>query len=99
MPCAHFREFGARPLLCLGAGGGLKVAVEVVGGAMKVRRLILTGMPDDGGQLEEFCQRLASGEYAAGARLRALAVELARQGERGSSSGEAPADEGRFGRT
>jgi hypothetical protein len=45
---------------------------------MRVRRLVLAGIPDDGVRLEEFCQRLAGVEYAAGARLRALAVELAR---------------------
>jgi hypothetical protein len=48
---------------------------------MNVRELILTGTPDDRGRLEEFCQRLAGAEYAAGTRLRALAVELARHGE------------------
>jgi hypothetical protein len=47
---------------------------------VRVRRLVLAGMPDDGVRLEEFCQRLAGVEFAAGARLRALAVELARQG-------------------
>ena len=47
---------------------------------MNVRTLILSGMADDRGRLEEFCQRLAVTEHAAGARLRALAVELARQG-------------------
>ena len=47
---------------------------------MKVRRLILAGTPDDRGRLEEFCQLLAGTEHAAGARLRARAVELAGQG-------------------
>jgi hypothetical protein len=47
---------------------------------VNVRTLILSGMADDRGRLEEFCQRLAVTEHAAGARLRALAVELARQG-------------------
>jgi len=46
---------------------------------VSVRTLILTGMADDRGRLEEFCQRLAGTEHAVGARLRALAVELARQ--------------------
>jgi hypothetical protein len=45
-----------------------------------VRKLILAGTPDDRGRLEEFCQLLAGTEQAPGARLRALAVELARQG-------------------
>jgi hypothetical protein len=47
---------------------------------VKVRKLVLAGTPDDCGRLEEFCQLLAGGEHAAGARLRALAVQLARQG-------------------
>ena len=47
---------------------------------MKVRRLILAGTADDRGRLEGFCQLLAGAVHAAGARLRALAVELARQG-------------------
>ena len=47
---------------------------------MKVRKLVLAGTPDDRGRLEEFCQLLAGTEHAAGARLRALAVELARLG-------------------
>ncbi len=47
---------------------------------MKVRTLVLAGTPDDGGRLEEFCQLLAGAEHAAGARLRALAVGLARLG-------------------
>jgi len=47
---------------------------------VNVRTLIPTGTADDGGRLEEFCGRLAGAEHAAGARLRALAVELARQG-------------------
>jgi hypothetical protein len=48
---------------------------------MKVRKLILNGTPDDGARLDEFCERLAAAEFAAGARLRALAVELARREE------------------
>ena len=43
---------------------------------MKVRKLILNGMPDDGARLDDFCERLAAAEFAAGARLRALAAEL-----------------------
>jgi hypothetical protein len=48
---------------------------------MKVRKLILNGTPDDGARLDEFCERLAAAQFAAGARLRALAVELARREE------------------
>jgi hypothetical protein len=47
---------------------------------VNVSTLILTGGADDRGRLEEFCHRLAGTEHAAGAQLRALAVELARQG-------------------
>jgi hypothetical protein len=48
---------------------------------VRVRKLILSGTPeDDRGRLEEFCQLLAGTEHAAGVRLRALAVELARLG-------------------
>jgi hypothetical protein len=48
---------------------------------VKVRKLILNGTPDDAGRLEKFCQRLAPAQFAAGGRLRALAVELARRDE------------------
>ena len=48
---------------------------------MKVHKLTLNGRPDDGARLDEFCERLATAEFAAGARLRALAVELARREE------------------
>ncbi len=48
---------------------------------MTVRKLILNGAPDDGERLEKFCQRLAPAEFAAGGRLRALAVELAQRDE------------------
>lgn len=48
---------------------------------MTVRRLILNGAPDDAGRLAKFCQRLAPAEFAAGGRLRALAVELAQRDE------------------
>lgn len=48
---------------------------------MTVHKLILQGTPDDGERLEEFCGRLAATEFAAAARLRALAVELARREE------------------
>ena len=43
---------------------------------MKVHKLILNGMPDDGARLDDVYERLAATEFAAGARLRALAVEL-----------------------
>jgi hypothetical protein len=49
--------------------------------AMKVHKLTLNGTADDGARLDEFCERLAPTEFAAGARLRALAVELARREE------------------
>ena len=48
---------------------------------MKFHKLTLNGTPDDGARLDEFCERLAATEFAAGARLRALAVELAKRGE------------------
>ena len=48
---------------------------------MKVHKLILNGMADDGARLDDFCERLAAAEFAAGTRLRALAVELARREE------------------
>ncbi len=48
---------------------------------MKVHKLVLNGRPDDGGRLDEFCGRLTARELDAGARLRALAVELARREE------------------
>ena len=43
---------------------------------MKVHKLILNGKADDGARLDDFCERLASAEFAAGARLRALAWSL-----------------------
>ena len=43
---------------------------------MKIRKLILNGTPDDGARLDDFCERLAATKFAAGARLRELAVEL-----------------------
>jgi hypothetical protein len=48
---------------------------------MKVRKLIRNGRPDEGARLDEFFERLTPTEFAAGARLRALAVELARREE------------------
>ena len=48
---------------------------------MKIHKLVLNGKPDDGALLDEFCERLAASEFAASARLRALAVELARREE------------------
>ena len=33
---------------------------------MKVRKLILNGMSDDGARLDDFCERLAAAEFAAG---------------------------------
>ena len=36
---------------------------------MKVHKLILNGTPDDGARLDEFCERLTTTEFAAGARL------------------------------
>jgi hypothetical protein len=48
---------------------------------MKAHKLILNGRPDEGARLDEFCERLTPTEFAAGARLRALAVELAKREE------------------
>src|ERR1700730_9686009 len=48
---------------------------------MKVHKLILNGRPGEGARLDECCERLTPTEFAAGARLRALAVELARREE------------------
>lgn len=48
---------------------------------MKSHKLMLTGQPDDGERLDEFCRRLAARDFAAGIRLRALAVQLARREE------------------
>jgi hypothetical protein len=48
---------------------------------MKARKLTLTGKPDDGARLDDFCERRAAREFEAGARLRALAVELAMREE------------------
>ena len=48
---------------------------------MKAHKLALNGRPDDGPRLDAFCERLAAREFEAGARLRALAVELARREE------------------
>jgi hypothetical protein len=50
-------------------------------GAVKARKLILNGTSDDVERLEKLCERLAPAEFAAGGRLRALAVELARREE------------------
>src|SRR5215471_5771526 len=44
---------------------------------MKARKLTLTGEPDDGARLDDFCERLAAREFEAGARLRELEVALA----------------------
>ncbi len=44
---------------------------------MKIHKLILIGTLDDGARLDDFCERLAATEFAAGAWLRALALELA----------------------
>jgi hypothetical protein len=49
--------------------------------AMKVHKLTLNGTTDDDARLDEFCERLTPTEFAAGARLRALAVELAKREE------------------
>ena len=54
---------------------------------MKVHKLILNGTPDDGARLDDFCERLAAAEFAAGARLRALAVELVGSLARGVTDG------------
>lgn len=48
---------------------------------MKARKLMLKGTPDDSDRLEEFCGRLTAREFETAARLRALAVELARREE------------------
>ena len=48
---------------------------------MKVHKLTLNGTTDDDARLDEFCERLTPTEFAAGARLRALAVELAKREE------------------
>ena len=48
---------------------------------MKAHKLPLNGRPDDGPLLDAFCERLTAREFDAGARLRALAVELARREE------------------
>ena len=48
---------------------------------MRAHKLALTGRPDDGERLDEFCGRLEASDFGAGARLRALAVELARREE------------------
>ena len=48
---------------------------------MRARKLALTGRPDDGERLDEFCRRLAASDFGAGTRLRALAVDLARREE------------------
>jgi hypothetical protein len=48
---------------------------------VKVHKLVLGDRPDDDERLEEFCGRLTVREFGAGARLRALAVELARREE------------------
>jgi len=48
---------------------------------MKAHKLTLDGRPEDGARLDEFCERLAAREFEAGARLRALAVDLATREE------------------
>jgi hypothetical protein len=48
---------------------------------MIVHKLLLKGAADDLVQLERFSQRLAPHEYERGARLRTLAVELAKRAE------------------
>ena len=48
---------------------------------MKAQKLTLDGKPDDAGRLDGFCERLAAREFEAGARLRALAVDLATREE------------------
>jgi hypothetical protein len=45
---------------------------------VKIHKLILQGTQHDLSRLEGFCQRLTPTQYAAGTRLRALAVELAK---------------------
>jgi hypothetical protein len=49
--------------------------------AMKVYKLTLNGTMDDDARLDELCERLTPTEFAAGVRLRALAVELAKREE------------------
>jgi hypothetical protein len=39
---------------------------------MRAHKLALTGRPDDGERLDEFCGRLAASDFGAGTRLRAL---------------------------
>ena len=48
---------------------------------MKAHKLPLNSRPDDGPRLDAFCERLTAREFDAGARLRALGVELARREE------------------
>jgi len=48
---------------------------------MTIHKLLLKGAADDLARLEEFFQHMSPLEYAAGVRLRALAVELARRPE------------------
>ena len=48
---------------------------------MKAHKLTLDGRPEDSARLDEFCERLAAREFEAGARLRALAVDLATREE------------------
>ena len=48
---------------------------------MKAHKLALNGRPDDGPRLDAFCERLAARDFEASARLRALAVDLARREE------------------
>jgi len=48
---------------------------------MKAHKLTLDGRPEDGARLDEFCERLIAREFEASARLRALAVDLARREE------------------
>ncbi|MGP0025036.1 MAG: hypothetical protein ACLPKE_17000 [Streptosporangiaceae bacterium] len=48
---------------------------------MKAHKLSLNGRPDDGPRLDAFCERRAASEFEAGARLRALAVQLAKREE------------------
>jgi len=48
---------------------------------MIVHKLILNGGTDDLVRLEQFARRVLSAEYAVGARLRVLAVELAKRPE------------------
>jgi hypothetical protein len=48
---------------------------------MKAHKLPLNGRSDDSPRLDAFCERLAAREFDAGARLRALAVDLSRREE------------------